>query len=142
MNDKEYWTTLIQATNGEDNEPENEELMYELAEKCSKYVKKLEASEELVRSAFAAIYNLQNRAALEYFLGEVEDPTIIRVIYEIDDTANADIGDPVGLSIAENIHTPKDILTQLYAIEFDQDYCEDQIRDSLKRNPSASFLFN
>jgi hypothetical protein len=41
-----------------------------------------------------------------------------------------------------NPHTPKDVLQKLSEIDFEEDYGDEQIQDSLKNNPSASFLFN
>jgi hypothetical protein len=54
----------------------------------------------------------------------------------------ADIGDPVGVMLPANPHTPKDVLQKLSEIDFEEDYGDEQIQDSLKNNPSASFLFN
>jgi hypothetical protein len=105
-------------------------------------VKSLKATEENVQQAFFAIYNLQDRSVLGQYLQAVEDPKIIRIIYEIDETENANIGDPVGVMLAGNPYTPKDVLQKLSEIDFDEDYKDEQIQDALKQNPSAAFLFN
>ena len=55
--------------------------------------------------------------------------------------AGANIGDPVGIMLAGNPHTPKDVLQNLSEIDFDEDFEDEQIQDALKRNPSASFLY-
>jgi hypothetical protein len=104
-------------------------------------VKSLKATEENVQQAFFAIYNLQDRSVLSQYLQAVEDPKIIRIIYEIDETENANIGDPVGVMLAGNPNTPKDVLQKLSEIDFDEDYDDEQIQDALKQNPSAAFLY-
>ena len=142
MDHNEYWAKVCEATNGLDNEPADSQLLDKLANQCSEYVKSLKASEEHVQQAFQAIYNLQDRSVLVQFLKAVEDPKIIRIIYEIDETESADIGDPVGVMLAGNPHTPKDVLQSLSEIDFDEDYDDEQIQDALKLNASAAFLFN
>ena len=142
MEHAEYWNKVYQsALSDEDGEPTDPVALDHLATNCTEYVKIRKANESDVAQAFQAIYGLQDRAVLENFLNLVEDPDIIRIIFEIDDTENADLGDPVGLMLAENPHTPKDVLEKLNMIEYEDDYFEDQIRDALMRNPSASYLF-
>jgi hypothetical protein len=104
-------------------------------------VKSLKATEDNVQQAFFAIYNLQDRSILGQYLQAVEDPKIIRIVYEIDETENANIGDPVGVMLAGNPNTPKDVLQKLSEIDFDEDYKDEQIQDALKQNPSATFLY-
>ena len=142
MEHNEYWAKVTDAACGPDNEASDAQLLDKLAEKCAEYVKSLKATEEHVHQAFSAIYNLQDRSVLGQFLLVVEDPKIIRIIYEIDESESAGIGDPVGVMLAANPHTPKDVLQKLSEIDFEEDYEDEQIQDSLKNNPSASFLFN
>ncbi len=142
MEHNQYWAKVREAASGLDNEPADSQLLDKLADDCADYVKSLKATEEHVYQAFQAIYNLQDRSVLVQFLQAVEDPKIIRIIYEIDESESADIGDPVGVMLAGNPHTPKDVLQNLSEIDFDEDYDDEQIQDALKQNPSASFLFN
>ena len=142
MDHNEYWEKVREAASGLDNEPADSQFLDKLADDCAEYVKSLNATEEHVYQAFQAIYNLQDRSVLVQFLQAVEDPKIIRIIYEIDETESADIGDPVGVMLAGNPHTPKDVLQNLSEIDFDEDCDDEQIQDSLKQNPSAAFLFN
>ena len=126
---------------GPENEASDPQLLEKLAGNCADYVKSLGATEENVRQAFLAIYNLQDRSILLRFLQAVEDSKIIRIIYEVDETENANIGDPVGVMLASNPNTPKDVLQKLSEIDFDEDYDDEQIQDALRQNPSAAFLF-
>jgi hypothetical protein len=142
MEHNAYWARVVDAACGPDNEPTDAQLLGKLAEECGEYVKTLKATEEHVHQAFSAIYNLQDRSVLGQYLLAVEDPKIIRIIYEIDETESANIGDPVGVMLAGNPHTPKDVLQNLSEIDFDEDYEDEQIQDALKQNPSAAFLFN
>ena len=137
-----YWEKVVNAAAGPENEASDAQLLEKLANECSEYVKSLNATEENVQQAFFAIYNLQDRSVLGQYLQAVEDPKIIRIIYEIDETENANIGDPVGVMLAGNPNTPKDVLQKLSEIDFDEDYDDEQIQDALKQNPSAAFLFN
>jgi hypothetical protein len=137
-----YWEKVTNAAAGPENEATDAQLLEKLANECSEYVKSLKATEENVQQAFFAIYNLQDRSVLSQYLLAVEDPKIIRIIYEIDETEDADIGDPVGVMLAGNQNTPKDVLQKLSEIDFDEDYDDEQIQDALKQNPSAAFLFN
>jgi hypothetical protein len=137
-----YWGKVTNAAAGPDNEAADAQLLEKLANECADYVKSLKATEENVQQAFFAIYNLQDRSVLGQYLQSVEDPKIIRIIYEIDETENANIGDPVGVMLAGNPNTPKDVLQKLSEIDFDEDYDDEQIQDALKQNPSAAFLFN
>ena len=137
-----YWDKVSEAASGLDNEPADSQPLEKLADDCADFVKSLKATEERVHLAFQAVYNLQDRSALSKYLQAVEDPKIIRIIYEIDDTESADIGDPVGVMLAGNPNTPKGILQKLSQIDFDEDYEDEQIQDALKQNPSASFLFS
>jgi len=142
MEHNEYWAKVTNAAAGPENEASDPQLLEILAANCADYVKSLKATEEHVHQAFQAIYNLQDRSVLGQFLLAVEDPKIIRIIYEIDETESADIGDTVGVMLAANPHIPKDVLQKLSEIDFEEDYEDEQIQDSLKNNPSASFLFN
>lgn len=142
MEHNAYWAKVVDAACGLDNEPSDAQLLSKLANECGEYVKSLMATEEHVYQAFSAIYNLQDRSVLRQFLLEVEDQKIIRIIYEIDETESANIGDPVGVLLAGNPNTPKDVLQKLSEIEFVEDYEDEQIQDALKQNPSAAFLFN
>ena len=137
-----YWEKVTNAAAGPDNEASDAQLLEKLANECAEFVKSLKATEENVQQAFFAIYNLQDRSVLTHFLQAVEDPKIIRIIHEIDETENANIGDPVGVMLAGNPNTPKDVLQKLSEIDFDEDYEDEQIQDALKQNPAASFLFN
>lgn len=136
-----YWEKVTNAAAGPENEASDAQLLKKLANECSEYVKYLKATEENVQQAFFAIYNLQDRSVLGQYLLAVEDPKIIRIIYEIDETESANIGDPVGVMLAGNPNTPKDVLQKLSEIDFDEDYDDEQIQDALKQNPSASFLY-
>jgi hypothetical protein len=142
MEHNAYWAKVVDAACGPDNEPSDTQLLSKLASECGEYVKSLKATEEHVHRAFSAIYNLQDQSVIGQYLLAVEDPKIIRIIYEIDETENANIGDPVGIILAGNPHTPKDVLQNLSEIDFVEDFEDEQIQDALKRNPSASFLFN
>jgi hypothetical protein len=137
-----YWEKVTNAAAGPENEATDAQLLEKLANECSEYVKSLRATEENVQQAFFAIYNLQDRSVLGQYLLAVEDPKIIRIIYEIDETESANIGDPIGVMLAGNPNTPKDVLQKLSEIDFDEDYDDEQIQDALKQNPSAAFLFN
>ena len=137
-----YWEKVTNAAAGPENEATDAQLLEKLANECSEYVNSLKATEENVQQAFFAIFNLQDRSVLSQYLLAVEDPKIIRIIYEIDETERANIGDPIGVMLAANPHTPKDVLQKLSEIDFEEDYEDEQIQDSLKNNPSASFLFN
>jgi hypothetical protein len=136
-----YWEKVTNAASGPENEAADAQLLEKLANECVDYVKSLKATEENVQQAFFAIYNLQDRSVLSQYLQAVEDPKIIRIIYEIDETENANIGDPVGVMLAGNPNTPKDVLQKLSEIDFDEDYDDEQIQDALKQNPSAAFLY-
>lgn len=141
MDHNEYWVKVTDSAAGPENEASDPQLLQKLAENCSEYVKSLRATEEHVQQAFFAIYNLQDRSILLQFLQAVEDPKIIRIIYEVDETEKANIGDPVGVMLAANPNTPKDVLQKLSEIDFVADYEDEQIQDALKQNPSANFLF-
>ncbi len=136
-----YWEKVTNAAAGPDNEASNQLLLEKLVDEGAEYVNSLKASEENVQQAFFAIYNLQDRSVLLRYLQAVEDPKIIRIIYEIDETENANIGDPVGVMLAGNPNTPKDVLQKLSEIDFDEDFDDEQIQDALKQNPSAAFLY-
>jgi hypothetical protein len=136
-----YWEKVVNAAAGPENEASDAQLLEKLANECSEYVKSLNATEENVQQAFFAIYNLQDRSVLGQYLLAVEDPKIIRIIYEIDETESANIGDPVGVMLAGNPNTPKDVLQKLSEIDFDEDYDDEQIQDALEQNPSAAFLY-
>jgi hypothetical protein len=142
MDHNQYWEKVTTAAAGPENEASDPQLLEKLAADCSEYVKHLRATEEHVHQAFMAIYNLQDRSILSHFLLKVEDPKIIRIIHGIDETEHANIGDPVGLMLAGNPHTPKDVLQKLSEIDIDEEYEDEQIQDALKQNPSAAFLFN
>jgi hypothetical protein len=142
LDHNQYWEKVTNAAAGPENEASDPQLLEKLVVGCSEYVKSIKATEYNVQQAFFAIYNLQDRSVLTYFLQAVEDPKIIRIIYEIDETEHANIGDPVGLMLAGNPHTPKDVLQKLSEIDFDEDYDDEQIQDALKQNPSARFLFS
>jgi len=137
-----YWEKVTNAAAGPENEASDPLLLEKLANECGAYVSSLKASEENVQQAFFAIYNLQDRSVLLRYLQSVEDPKIIRIIYEIDETEDANIGDPVGVMLAGNQNTPKDVLQKLSEIDFDEYFDDEQIQDALKQNPSAAFLFN
>jgi hypothetical protein len=136
-----YWEKVTSAAGGPENEASDAQLLEKLANECAEYVKSLKATEENVQEAFFAIYNLQDRSVLGQYLLAVEDPKIIRIIYEIDETERANIGDPIGVMLAGNPNTPKDVLQKLSEIDFDEDYEDEQIQDALKQNPAAAFLF-
>jgi len=136
-----YWEKVTNAAGGPENEASDAQLLEKLANECAEYVKSLKATEENVQEAFFAIYNLQDRSVLGQYLLAVEDPKIIRIIYEIDETERANIGDPIGVMLAGNPNTPKDVLQKLSEIDFDEDYEDEQIQDALKQNPAAAFLF-
>ena len=142
MDHNEYWVKVTDSAAGPENEASDPQLLQKLADNCSEYVKSLRATEENVQQAFFAIYNLQDRSILLQFLQAVEDPKIIRIIYEVDETESANIGDPVGVMLAGNSNTPKDVLQKLSEIDFVEDFEDEQIQDALKQNPSAAFLFN
>jgi hypothetical protein len=142
MEHNEYWEKVFSAASGIDNEPADSQLLDKLANACSEYVETLRATEEHVYQAFQAIYDLQDRSFLQQFLVAVADPKIIRIIFDIDETEHANIGDPVGVLLAGNPNTPKDVLQRLSEIEFDNDFEVEQIQDALKQNPSARFLFS
>ena len=142
MDHNEYWVKVTDSAAGPENEASDPQLLQKLADNCSEYVKSLRATEENVQQAFFAIYNLQDRSILLQFLQAVEDPKIIRIIYEVDETESANIGDPVGVMLAGNSNTPKDVLQKLSEIDFVEDFEDEQIQDALKQNPSAVFLFN
>jgi hypothetical protein len=141
MEHNEYWVKVADSAAGPENEASDPQLLEKLAGNCADYVKSLGATEENVRQAFLAIYNLQDRSILLRFLQAVEDSKIIRIIYEVDETENANIGDPVGVMLASNPNTPKDVLQKLSEIDFDEDYDDEQIQDALRQNPSAAFMF-
>jgi hypothetical protein len=141
MDHNQYWEKVTNAASGPENEAADAQLLEKLANECVDYVKSLKATEENVQQAFFAIYNLQDRSVLSQYLQAVEDPKIIRIIYEIDETENANFGDPVGVMLAGNPNTPKDVLQKLSEIDFDEDYDDEQIQDALKQNPSAAFLY-
>ena len=44
--------------------------------------------------------------------------------------------------LAGNPHTPIDVLQKLSNIDFDEDYQDEQIQDSIKLNLSTDFLFS
>lgn len=142
MDHNDYWVKVTNSAAGPENEASDPQMLEKLAQNCAEYVKSLRATEENVQQAFFAIYNLQNRSVLGHYLQAVQDPKIIRIIYEVDETENANIGDPVGVMLASNPNTPKDVLQKLSEINFVEDYEDEQIQDALKLNPSASFLFN
>lgn len=141
MDHNEYWVKVTDSAAGPENEASDPQMLEKLAQNCAEYVKSLRATEENVQQAFFAIYNLQDRSVLGLYLQAVEDPKIIRIIYEIDETESANIGDPVGMMLAANPNTPKDVLQKLSEIDFVEDYENEQIQDALKQNPSAAFLF-
>lgn len=142
MDHNEYWLKVTNSAAGPENEASDSQLLEKLAQNCAEYVQSLRATEENVQQAFFSIYNLQDRSVLGHYLQVVEDPKIIRIIYEVDETESANIGDPVGVMLAGNPNTPKDILQKLSAIDFVEDYENEQIQDALKQNPSAKFLFS
>ena len=142
MDHNDYWVKVTNSAAGPENEASDPQLLEKLAQNCAEYVKSLRATEENVQQAFFAIYNLQDRSVLGYYLQAVEDPKIIRIIYEVDETEGAKIGDPVGVMLAANPSTPKDVLQKLSEIDFVEDYEDEQIQDALKQNPSAAFLFS
>ena len=142
MDHNEYWVKVTNSAAGPENEASDPQMLEKLAQNCAEYVKSLRATEENVQRAFFAIYNLQDRSVLAHYLQAVEDPKIIRIIYEVDETESANIGDPVGVMLAGNPNTPKDVLQKLSEIDFVEDYEDEQIQDALKQNPSAAFLFN
>lgn len=142
MDHNEYWVKVTNSAAGPENEASDPQLLEKLAHNCAEYVKSLRATEENVQQAFFAIYNLQDRSVLAHFLQAVEDPKIIRIIYEVDETESANIGDPVGVMLASNPNTPKDVLQNLSEIDFVEDFEDEQIQDALKQNPSATFLFS
>lgn len=127
---------------GPENEASDPQLLEKLAQNCAEYVKSLRAMEDHVQQAFFAICNLQDRSILLQFLQVVEDPKIVRIIYEIDEIESANIGDPVGVMLAANPNTPEDVLQKLSEIDFVEDYEDEQIQYALKQNPSARFLFS
>ena len=142
MDHNDYWVKVTNSAAGPENEASDPQLLEKLAQNCAEYVKSLRATEENVQQAFFAIYNLQDRSVLGNYLQAVQDPKIIRIIYEVDETESANIGDPVGVMLAGNPNTPKDVLQKLSEIDFVEDYEDEQIQDALKQNPSAVFLFN
>ncbi len=142
MDHNDYWVKVTNSAVGPENEASDPQLLEKLAQNCAEYVKSLRATEENVQQAFFAIYNLQDRAVLAHYLQAVEDPKIIRIIYEVDETESANIGDPIGVMLAGNPNTPKDVLQKLSEIDFVEDYEDEQIQDALKQNPSATFLFS
>ena len=142
MDHNEYWVKVTNSAAGPENEASDPQLLEKLAQNCAEYVKSLRATEENVQQAFFAIYNLQDRSVLAHYLQAVEDPKIIRIIYEVDETESANIGDPVGVMLAGNPNTPKDVLQKLSEIDFVEDFEDEQIQDALKQNPSAAFLFS
>jgi hypothetical protein len=142
MDHNEYWLKVTNSAAGPENEASDPQLLERLAQNCAEYVKSLRATEENVQQAFFAIYNLQDRSVLAHYLQAVEDPKIIRIIYEVDETESANIGDPIGVMLAGNPNTPKDVLQKLSEIDFVEDFEDEQIQDALKQNPSAAFLFN
>lgn len=142
MDHNEYWIKVTNSAAGPENEASDPQLLERLAQNCAEYVKSLRATEENVQQAFFAIYNLQDRSVLAHYLQAVEDPKIIRIIYEVDETESANIGDPIGVMLAGNPNTPKDVLQKLSEIDFVEDFEDEQIQDALKQNPSAAFLFN
>ena len=141
MDHNEYWVKVTNSAAGPENEASDPQLLEKLSQNCAEYVKSLRATEENVQQAFFAIYNLQDRSVLAHYLQAVEDPKIIRIIYEVDETESANIGDPVGVMLAGNPNTPKDVLQKLSEIDFVEDFEDEQIQDALKQNPSAAFLF-
>ena len=142
MDHNEYWLKVTNSAAGPENEASDPQLLERLAQNCAEYVKSLRATEENVQQAFFAIYNLQDRSVLAHYLQAVEDPKIIRIIYEVDETESANIGDPIGVMLAGNPNTPKDVLQKLSEIDFVEDFEDEQIQDALKQNPSAAFLFS
>ena len=142
MDHNEYWVKVTNSAAGPENEASDPQMLEKLAQNCAEYVKSLRATEENVQRAFFAIYNLQDRSVLAHYLQAVEDPKIIRIIYEVDETESANIGDPVGVMLAGNPNTPKDVLQKLAEINFVEDFEDEQIQDALKQNPSAAFLFS
>jgi len=142
MDHNEYWLKVTNSAAGPENEASDPQLLERLAQNCAEYVMSLRATEENVQQAFFAIYNLQDRSVLAHYLQTVEDPKIIRIIYEVDETESANIGDPIGVMLAGNPNTPKDVLQKLSEIDFVEDFEDEQIQDALKQNPSAAFLFN
>lgn len=141
MDHNEYWVKVTNSAAGPENEATDPQMLEKLAQNCAEYVKSLRATEENVQQAFFAIYNLQDRSVLGHYLQAVQDPKIIRIIYDIDETESANIGDPVGIMLAANPNTPKDVLQKLSEIDFVEDHEDEQIQDALKQNPSAAFLF-
>ena len=77
-----YWEKVTNAAAGPENEATDAQLLEKLANECSEYVKSLKATEENVQQAFFAIYNLQDRSVISQYLLAVEDPKIIRIIYQ------------------------------------------------------------
>lgn len=142
MEHNAYWGKVTQAAAGTDNEASDAQLLEKLASECGEYVRSLQATEGVVSQAFQAIYNLQDRSVLGQYLQAVEDPKVIRIIFEIDEIESAKIGDPVGVMLAGNPNTPKDVLEKLSEIDFEEGFDDEQIQDALKVNPSAAFLFN
>jgi len=142
MDHNEYWVKVTNSAAGPENEASDSQLLEKLAQNCAEYVKSLRATEENVQQAFFAIYNLQDRSVLAHYLQAVEDPKIIRIIYEVDETESANIGDPIGVMLAGNPNTPKDVLQKLSEIDCVEDFEDEQIQDALKQNPSAAFLFS
>lgn len=141
MDHNDYWVKVTNSAAGPENEASDPQLLEKLAQNCAEYVKSLRATEENVQQAFFAIYNLQDRSVLGNYLQAVQDPKIIRIIYEVDETESANVGDPVGVMLAGNPNTPKDVLQKLSEIDFVEDFEDEQIQDALKQNPSAAFLF-
>ena len=136
----EYWIRLAKAASGLDGEPGDLVELDFLSNNCAPYITKSLSDKDLVIDAFQAIFDLQDRSVLMPFLENVQDPEIIRMIFDIDDTINADLGDPVGISLASNPYSPKDVLEGLSKIEYDESSPELQIRDVLATNPAAVFL--
>lgn len=141
MDHNAYWVKVIEAATGIDNEPADQQLLDKLVGDCGEYVKSLKATEEHVYQAFEAIYNLQDRSVLTQFLNSIEDPKIIRIIFEIDETECANIDDEVRVMLAGNPHTPKDVLQRLAETEFVEDHEVELIQGALRNNPSAAFLY-
>ena len=137
-----YWSKVTEAASGIDNEPADQQLLDKLVGECGEYVESLKATEEHVYQAFEAIYNLQDRSVVTQFLKSVEDPKIIRIIFEIDETECANIDDEVRVMLAGNPHTPKDVLQRLAETDFVEDHEVEQIQGALRNNPSAKFLFS
>ena len=142
MEHNAYWAKVTEAASGIDNEPADQQLLDKLAAECGEYVKSLKATEEHVYQAFEAIYNLQDRSVVTQFLSSVEDPKIIRIIFEIDENECANIDDEVRVMVAGNPHTPKDVLQRLAEQDFIEDHEVEQIQDALRNNPTAKFLFS